>query len=125
MAKLAVVPDVDQELDALFGLPLEEFTPARNALASRLKSAGQVEAAADVRALRKPSVPVWTVNQLARREREAVERLIKAGRELRTAQEQAFGGGSAAAVRAATAAERDVVRELTRAAERILEAGGR
>jgi len=29
--------NVDAEIDALFRLPLAEFTPARNALAARLK----------------------------------------------------------------------------------------
>jgi hypothetical protein len=31
------VPDLERELDALYQLPLEEFTKARNSLASRLK----------------------------------------------------------------------------------------
>jgi hypothetical protein len=30
--------DVDGELDRLFGLPLSEFTPARNDLVKRLKA---------------------------------------------------------------------------------------
>jgi hypothetical protein len=125
MARLAVVPDLEQELDALFGLPLDEFTPARNALATRLKSAGQAEASAQVRALRKPSLPVWTVNQLARREPEALGQLVEAGRRLRRAQEEAFGGGTGEAVREATAAEREAVRNLTRRAEQILRDEGR
>jgi hypothetical protein len=125
MARLAVVPDLEQELDALFALPLDEFTPARNALATRLKSAGQADASSQVRALHKPSVPVWTVNQLARREPEAVARLVEAGRRLRRAQEEAFGGGAGEAVREATVAEREAVRELMRRAEEILRDEGR
>jgi hypothetical protein len=39
MRPLAAVPDLDAELDALYSLPLEEFTKARNDLASRLKKA--------------------------------------------------------------------------------------
>jgi hypothetical protein len=125
MARLTVVPDVETELDELFGLPLEDFTAARNELASRLKSAGQTEAAERVRELRKPSVPAWAVNQLARREPEAVGRLVGAGGRLRKAQASALAGGDANAVREATAAERDAVRELTRLAERVLQDGGR
>jgi hypothetical protein len=121
VARLAVVPDLDQELEELFGLPLDEFTEARNELAARLKSAGQTEAAADVKALRKPSLPVWAINQLARREPDAIERLIAAGAALRRAQEQAFGGGGAEPVREATASERAAVRELTLAAEHLLQ----
>jgi hypothetical protein len=125
VAKLAVVPDLEQELDTLFGLPLDEFTPARNELARRLKSAGQAEAAGEVRGLRKPSVPVWAVNQLARREPDAVRRLLEGGAQLRKAQEQALAGGRGGAVREATAAEREAVRELTRLAERLLDEHGR
>src|SRR5919201_2534295 len=125
MARLAVVPDVETELDQLFGLPLEDFTAARNELASRLKSAGQADAAERVRELRKPSVPAWAVNQLARREPEAVGRLVDAGERLRQAQAAALSGGDAGAVREATVAERDAVRELTRLVERLLGDAGR
>jgi hypothetical protein len=125
MPRLAVVPDLEQELDELFGVPLEEFTARRNELAARLKNAGQPEAAEQVRALRKPSVPVWAVNQLARRDPEALASVVEAGRQLRKAQEAAFGGGGADAVRRATAEERGALRQVTRAAERLLEDGGR
>lgn len=125
MARLAAVPDLEQELDELFGVSLDEFTARRNELARRLKSAGQDGAAEQVRSLRKPSVPVWAVNQLARRDPEAMARAVEAGRQLRHAQEAAFGGGRADEVRRATADERGAVRELTRAAERVLESEGR
>jgi hypothetical protein len=125
MPRLAVVPDLEQELDDLFGVPLDDFTARRNELAARLKSAGQPEAAEQVRGLRKPSVPVWAVNQVARRDPDAMSRVVEAGRQLRQAQEAAFGGGGADAVRSATADERGAVRELTRAAERLLEGEGR
>jgi hypothetical protein len=125
MPRLAVVPDLEQELDDLFGVPLDEFTARRNELAARLKTAGQPEAAEQVRGLRKPSVPVWAVNQLARRDPDAIARVVDAGRELRRAQEAAFGGGGAEAVRGATTHEREAVRALTQAAERLLEDEGR
>jgi hypothetical protein len=125
MPRLAVVPDLEQELDDLFGVPLDDFTARRNELAARLKSAGQPEAAEQVRGLRKPSVPVWAVNQVARRDPGAMTRVVEAGRQLRQAQEAAFGGGGADAVRRATADERGAGRELTRAAERLLEEEGR
>jgi hypothetical protein len=125
MPRLAVVPDLEQELDDLFGVPLDEFTTRRNELATRLKNAGQPDAAEQVRGLRKPSVPVWAVNQVARRDPDAMSRVVGAGRQLRQAQEAAFGGGGADAVRRATAEERSALRELTRSAERLLEAEGR
>ena len=46
------------EVDELYGLPLDEFTAARNALAKRLRADGERERADEVKALAKPSVPV-------------------------------------------------------------------
>jgi len=121
---LAVVPDLEEELDSLFGLPPGEFTAARNDLARRMKDAGQNAIAARVRELKKPTVPVWTVNQLARRHAKDVEALLTTAERLRTAQEEALGGGDTAALRAATAAERRALRALTQRASDILAAGG-
>ena len=123
--RLAVVPELEQELDDLFGRPLAEFTPARNELVRRLRKAGQDDAAARVQALKKPSVPVWTVNQLARRHGDEVTELVGAGERLRKAQEAAFRGGGTDAVREATTAERQAVRALTRRAAELLEEEGR
>lgn len=125
MPRLAVVPELEAELDRLYGLPLDEFTPARNELAARLKKAGQDDASSTVKALKKPSVPVWAANQLARRNAADVTALIEAGGELRAAQEAALRGGSADDVRTATRAERDALRALTRHAERVLRDAGR
>jgi hypothetical protein len=119
---LAAVPDLDRELEQLYALPPEEFTGARNDLATRLRKAGQAEASERVRALRKPSVPVWAVNQLARQYPDAVAKLLEAGERLRRAQEAAFRGDSGEAVREATAAERAAVRALTQHAQSLLRA---
>ena len=117
---LAAVPDLEEELDALYALPLEEFTRARNDLASRLKKAGQGDAAERVKSLPKPSVPAWAVNQLARTEPVMVRELIEAGRTLR----EASLAGRGAEVREASAAERRVVRALTASARALLGARG-
>jgi hypothetical protein len=123
--RLAVVPELDAELDRLYGLQLEEFTAARNELATRLRKAGQAEAAESVRALRKPSVAVWAVNQLARRQPDDVHAHVAAGERLRDAQGEALRGGDSESVRTATAAERESVRKLTRSAEELLVDEGR
>lgn len=121
---LAAVPDLQRELDELYALPLEEFTKARNDLAGRLRKAHQAEAAAQVHALRKPSVVVWAANHLARIEPELVGALLDAGQHLRDVQQQAIAGTAAApAVSEATARERDAVRALLTTARREL--GGR
>jgi len=80
------------DVDELFALPLDEFTAARNALAKRLKQDGDAEAAEQVRALPKPSVAVWTVNQLARREPDAIRSLLNVAARLRSAQERSLHG---------------------------------
>src|SRR5262249_62251629 len=104
----------------LYGLPLDEFTAARNELATRLRKAGQGEAAERVRALRKPSVAVWAVNQLARRHPDEIEELVASGKLLRDAQAKALRGTAADAVREATAAERASLRKVRRLAEELL-----
>jgi hypothetical protein len=51
----------------LYGLPLDEFTKTRDELAKDLRKGGKKEAADEAKALRKPSVSAWMINQLARR----------------------------------------------------------
>jgi hypothetical protein len=114
---LAAVPDLERELDALYALPLEEFTKARNDLSARLRKAHQEEAAAEVRALKKPTVVAWTANRLAREHAELVAELIDAGKELRGVQQRALAGKAAQSeVAEAAARERNAVRDLVPAA---------
>jgi hypothetical protein len=114
----------EPEGDRLYALPLEEFTKARDALAARLKSAGDADQAAAVKALKKPTSPAWAVNQLARRSSDTVEQLIAASDRLRSAQQQMLHGGPAQDVWEATLAEREALGTLTEDAERILTEAG-
>jgi hypothetical protein len=115
----------DREIDGLFELPLEDFTAGRNELAKRLAKEGDEERADEVRALAKPSIPVWAINQLARREKAGVRALLDAGARLRRAQERALGGGGSDALRTAQGEEREAVRSLTRLAEELLREAGK
>jgi hypothetical protein len=72
-------------LDELYSAPLDEFVARRTALAKQLKADGRTDEAAEVAGARKPTVPVWAANQLARRNKPAVERLLDASEELRAA----------------------------------------
>jgi hypothetical protein len=120
---LAVVPELEAELDNLYATLPTDFTRARNDLAQRLKQAGQVDAAAGVKQLRKPTVPLWAVNQLARRHPDDVRALLHAGERLRVAQQAALRGESQE-LRTAAAEEREIVHGLTqRGAELLREAG--
>jgi hypothetical protein len=77
-----------------------------------------------VKALRKPSVSAWAVNQAARRKPEAVRALVKAGGELRKAQRDAVSGKDPGAFHEATRKHRAHVDDVTAAAHEALEARG-
>jgi hypothetical protein len=116
---------VEAEMDRLYGLPLEDFTAARNDLAGELKTAGETDAAAEVKTLPKPSLSAWTVNQLARRERMQVRALITAAGKMRTAQSGLLaGGGAADDLQQAVERQREVVDALVASARALLEASG-
>jgi hypothetical protein len=110
----------DERVARLYGLPREEFTPARNLLAAQLRSEGDPETAAAVKALRKPTAAAWAVNQLVRAEPDLVEALLGAGGELRQAHRQAASGRGAEQLRAAAEAERTAVERLMERAPAVL-----
>jgi hypothetical protein len=116
----------EREIDGLYGLPPEEFTPARDRLAKDLKAAGNQEGSATVKELRRPTVAAWAVNQLVRREAKAADALLEAGDELRKAQRRILSGVSGSAgLREAADRRRKAVRALVKAAEAILGEAGR
>jgi hypothetical protein len=91
--KLSSVPDVAEELDRLYGLPLEEFTAVRDDLSKRVRAAGLRDQADEIKALRKPPVSAWAVNQLARKSPDDVAALARAGEQLGKAQAEALSSG--------------------------------
>jgi len=76
---------LEDEIDALFRLPVAEFTGARNALAARLKKEGHHNESDRVKLLAKPSVSAWAVNQLYWNHRKAFDELIATSKRFRTA----------------------------------------
>jgi hypothetical protein len=120
---LAVVPELEAELDNLYAALPADFTGVRNDLAQRLKQAGQVEAAARVKQLRKPTVALWAVNQLTRRHPDDVRALLDAGARLRVAQQAALRGETEE-LRTATAEERKILQGLTQDAAGLLRETG-
>lgn len=113
--------DLDDDVDALFRLPLAEFTDARNALAARLKKSGRGDEAAFVKALAKPPVSAWAVNQLYWNHREAFDRLIASGERFHKAQTSAAKGGD---VRGALDVRREALTHLTDLATSLLRDAG-
>jgi hypothetical protein len=80
---------IDSDVDELFKRPLAEFTGARNALATRLKREGRANEANLVKALAKPSVTAWAVNQLYWKHRASFDQLFEAGERVRQASSNA------------------------------------
>ena len=80
---------LEDEIDALFRLPVAEFTSERNTLAARLKKEGRANDAERVKLLGKPSVSAWAVNQLYWNHRDAFDDLIALGKRFRPAQKPA------------------------------------
>ncbi len=116
--------DIEDAINALFTKPLGEFTQARDELAKRLRGAGDRDAAARVKAMKRPSVSVWTLNQLARRYPQRVDALLVASERLREAQRGALEEGGAKGLREASQAHRASVNELLRTAPALLSEGG-
>ena len=87
--------DIEAEVDALFQLPLSEFTAARNALAARLKKAGRADEAERVKSIQKPPASAWAVNQVYWRHPKDIEALLAAGERFRKAQAAQLAGKSA------------------------------
>jgi hypothetical protein len=114
---------MEDEVDALFKLPLGEFTPARNALAARLKKGGQQAMADAAKAVPKPSVAAWVVNQLYWRHRGPFDRLIEAGDRFRQAQ-SAQQTRNSAGLREHLEARREAQAALARIAADTLRDGG-
>ena len=110
---------LDAKIDDLYQLPLGEFTGARNALA---KTLGRDDARL-IKALDKPTVVPWAVNQVYWRARSTYDRVMKSGEKLRAAQIAALEG-RAADVRAASDTHRRAIGEAVAEAERLAVASG-
>jgi hypothetical protein len=101
---------------ALFRVAPEGFVVARDELVAELRAQGRDDDAASVKALRKPTLALWSLNQLADRDPEGVGELLDAGRELRAAQQAATSGRGADRFRKATAARRRAIARLLQVA---------
>jgi len=80
-----------RETQKLYGLPLSQFTGARNARAKTLRKSDP-ELAAAVAALPKPSVSAGALNELVHEDPSEVRALVQSGKRLRQAQEAAVSG---------------------------------
>jgi hypothetical protein len=112
-------------VDRLYRLPPDEFVAARDELARQLRTSGAREQAAEIKALRRPSIAAWALNQVASQRADDVTALIEVAEDLRQAQELALTGGDADALRKTSKQRRDMVTALTEAAGAVLARTGR
>ncbi len=110
---------LEDQIDNLYRLPLAEFTSARNLLAKSLTG----DAARQVKALARPTVVPWAVNQVYWHARATYDRLLGSGERLRAAQIAALEGRPSD-VRDADAAHRRAIAAAVAEAERLASAGG-
>ena len=111
----------ERQLDKLYGTAPADFIAARDALAAELKKAGDKDGAAEVKALRKPTVVAWAANQAARKDKAGVTELLKAGDSLARAQQKMLEGtGRPADLKKASERRRKAVEALVAKAARTI-----
>jgi hypothetical protein len=115
----------DDAVDRLYGLPRDAFIGERDALARELRGAKRRDEAAAVKALPKPTVAAWAVNQAVRSQPRSARELWEAGDALAGVQEAILAGkGSGADLRTAGERERAAVEPLVDAARGLLSSSG-
>jgi hypothetical protein len=113
MAKAAGA--LDDLLEQLYAADLDEFTAERNALVRSLRADGRDEDARELAERRKPPLPAFLANRLARERSRETGALIDAAETL----SKAHRGGGVEKLRDAQAALNDALRTLVAAAPEV------
>jgi hypothetical protein len=109
---------LEADLNRLYQLPPGEFVAERNAIAKRAGADG-----ADIRALPKPTTPVWAVNQLHWQQPDIYRALIESAENLR-ATHKAVLGGKKGDLRAASRTHEEALERALKATLAIATEGG-
>jgi len=109
----------------LFALDPGDFVAARDQLARELRKQGHRDEAKATAALRRPSVPAWALNQVARTDRSEIAELLDAAASAQQAQAAALSGRDREGLRAALDRRRSAVRAVVRVARAVVDASGR
>lgn len=117
--------DLEADIDRLYGVPLDEFVAERDQLAKRLNKEGDREAGARIKALRKPTVGAWALNQAVRRRRKETAALLATGGRLQKAQDALLSGGDPSELRKAIKEERTLTSGIADCAEAIASEAGK
>lgn len=112
---------LESTLDALFRGPRKDFVSERNAAAKELRAQGRDDDAAAIKALQKPCVSAWAVNQLWWTRRPQMDALLQAGQ--RQAAAVAEGAGPSEQAAAGQARRRALDRLLVEATQILTEGG--
>src|SRR5256885_5982467 len=110
----------EEALDRLYAAPPDRFTAERDALARSLKATDRAAAAA-VKALRRPPVTAWALNQVARNQAADLSALFDADAALSRSQREGAGRDALAG---AARARREIIGRLVGAATRTLAEAG-
>jgi hypothetical protein len=111
--------EITPHLQRLYAAPLDAFVSTRNEIVTELKD-GSPEIAERIRRAKKPTLPVWVVNQLRTAAPGELERLLDNARSLR----EALGSGDMDAARAAGGGRKQAVAALVTRAEEVLASAG-
>jgi hypothetical protein len=101
----------DEDLDALYGVPPDEFTALRKELAAAAKKRGDGAAAKALGAARRPTAAAWVLNRLVRSDDTVRSRLADLTGALRAAHADMDGPR----IRELTGVQRALIGELVRA----------
>lgn len=116
----------DVEVDALYRLAPEDFVTARDSLSRVLRASGERAMAAQITALRRPSVAAWLVNQIVRERPDDIAELVETGAVLRETQGAVLAGrADGAQLQALTAGRRLLIDALVAAARELAQRSGR
>ncbi|HEX6133059.1 MAG TPA: hypothetical protein VFZ24_03685 [Longimicrobiales bacterium] len=107
---------LERAIAGVYGGRLEDFVRRRDSLARELRSAGDRESAATVKALRKPSRTAWALNLATLDGPGAIDPLV--GAVAATLDAQAAGGDVRAAITTLRGAVREFASQAAQAAER-------
>lgn len=77
---------------ALYVLPLDQFTRARDALAKELATEGHTQEAQAIKKLKRPVLPAWIVNRLAQGQPEHLDQFLSSAHALELAHRRAMSG---------------------------------
>jgi hypothetical protein len=109
----------------LFRVDPNDFVARRTDLVRELRARGDKDQAAEVKALRRPTVAVWALNQVASERPDLARRMESATETARAAQQALLEGSARDDFRDALARRREAMSAVADAADEVVERSGR